>query len=530
MSIVQTKILPDRNSFFFNFVARMTLCSEITDCFFINNQTDSIELVSNQTKIISSTTSDCFSQYCRNASCMENRSNVKLLKTGVFNLSSLSETFYKSFKNLQVLDISYYGAKQLTSAALNLPYLEILNASHNNLINISEWIFLNLPNLKEIDFSYNQIAALYSTNFRRSLNLTVINVAHNKIATLESGTFRSLTQLRSLNLCDNLITIIDKNLFSEHKLDVLQLDNNPIVYIDCKFLSMRNISLENVEKIDISCLGDSVEIDLSGKDEAVFGIPRSNSELRCPIEKLKNLTFLNISGNRMKNISNMLELLGPSIKSLDVSLNFIGKLNSKTFKKFNNLQYLNLSHTNLSNFGFKTFYHQNKLKILDLSFNQLKKVNFTLFIRNFKNLTTLNLEGNDLVEINTVTRANFPALSVLGISKNHFTCDYLATFVRQWESLHLFHNPSDETHIDGVDCHHYEDEMVGETSVDQDSTDFRFIERILLVLCIVCCGYMLTKKSKTMQEIKQNLMRMWVERNAVYRSRSNQNNISLIDS
>lgn len=568
---------------------------KITDCFFINNNTETVELVGIQTKN-PYTKSNCFSQFFGDTSWEINRTKVKLLKTGAINGPSLNENLYKSFKNLRIFDISNFGVKQLTSSALNLPCLEKLVASHNNLTSISEWIFLNLPNITEIDFSFNQITALNSENFRRALKLTVINVSNNKIVSLGPATFRSLSQLRTLHLNENFITAIYKTQFSEHKLDVLQLKNNPFAYVDCEFLPFLNGSLNDIRRIDTSCLSDSVEIDVNSPNDVVFRMANSSSELRCTKERFKNFTLLNISGNRMRNTSEILELLGPSIENVDLASNFIGKLDSQTFKKFNNLQYLNLSHTNLSNFGFKTFYHQSKLKTLDLGYNHLRTVNFTLLLRNFKNLTTLNLEGNDLIEINSVTRSNFPSLSFLGLSKNRFSCDYLATFLRQWEGLQLFHNPSDETHIDGVDCNHddgnidgAENEEMNEfsdateatdlievtenvedvsninverktntklsnppntdhkknkieltnksahTSLEQTekrSTDFRVIERVLLVLCIVCCGYLVLRKSKSIQEIKQKLARAYMERNVAYvnENHGSQNDIALIDS
>lgn len=52
---------------------------------------------------------------------------------------------------------------------------------------------------------------------------------------------------------------------------------------------------------------------------------------------------------------------------------------------------------------------------------------------------------------------------------------------------------------------------VGENS----STDFRTIERILLVLCIACCGLLVLKKTNVIQGIRQKLRRS-SERNIAY--------------
>lgn len=212
-------------------------------------------------------------------------------------------------------------------------------------------------------------------------------------------------------------------------------------------------------------------------------------------------------------------------------------------------------------------------------------------MRNFKNLKILNLEGNDLTEVDTITRSRFPKLTSLGLSKNNFSCRYLANFLLQWENLSLFDNPSDQTHIDGVDCYHnemdskenerYDTAMDLESSAedgnshkiktvseniriiateppaktsnlspvkapreresvlentsnklgssetdtikhlshiaDENNTaDFRVVERVFLMLCIACCGLLVLKKTTFIQSIRQKLAQRSSERNIAY--------------
>lgn len=194
--------------------------------------------------------------------------------------------------------------------------------------------------------------------------MTNINFSHNEIYILGSDTFRNLTFLETLDLSSNLIRAVNKDQFNSN-LTVLRLENNPIIRVDCRFLEFLmsstrvQFSWANVKEIDKSCSGNLVKIDVNSKNDIVFR--RDSLELTCAKEAVKNWRYLNISGNQLHNTAKIIELLGTSIETLDVSFNFVGKLNVETLKNLNNLQYLNLSSSNLSDFNFKTFYNQRKL-------------------------------------------------------------------------------------------------------------------------------------------------------------------------
>lgn len=163
---------------------------------------------------------------------------------------------------------------------------------------------------------------------------------------------------------------------------------------------------------------------------------------------------LRLFGVHGENILTIVQEANEKSETLDISHHFVGKLNASTFERFVNLEKLNLSQTNLSNFDFSTFYHKRNLNMLDISNNNLRQIDFHLFVRNFQKLKLLNLEGNNLTEIDSVTRSYFPVLSVLGMSKNFFTCEYLVNFLRPWPNLELIDNPSDQIHLGGVDCYY----------------------------------------------------------------------------
>lgn len=564
-------------------------------CFYVDNTTDSVSFYCKEsTGTYPKTT--CLSLLFSSNSWDVNRSAIRLLKISECKGTDLNRKLYKTFTNLREFDISFYGVQNLNSEVLTLKQLEKFNASHNKLTNIGGSIFSDAPNLLAIDFSYNKITKLFANDFFQATKLSTIDFSHNEISILGPETFRQLNDLKTLDLSTNLIRIIDKNQFNSN-LSVLNLENNPIMRLDCNIFTilMRSTQVEfswaNIRGIDASCSKNVVEIELNRENDVVFRTPTNENGLILTKNYINNLRYFNITGNYFQNTSKIIELLGTSIEILDLSSNFVGKLNPETLKNLSNLQELNLSHTNLSNFEFKTFYNQRKLKILDISYNHLKSVDFTLFVRNFKALHTLNLEGNDLIEVNTITRSRFPKLITLGLSKNNFSCYYLANFLLQWENLTLFENPSDQTHIDGVDCHHderisngkksYETAMDLESSAEDDkpvdtqtsaehvrtfatempiisttgaqitretkstfvntsqkfsmsttetvqhlsqttnvggndSTDYRVVERILLVLCIVCCGFLMAIKTNAFEIIRQKVAQRSLDRNLGY--------------
>lgn len=418
-------------------------------------------------------------------------------------------------ESIETLDLSGNFVGKLNSSLFErFNRLHYLDLSHTNLSNFGFGTFYHQRKLTHLDVSFNHMKHLNFTLFLRNFkDLKTLHLEGNDLSEINTVTRAIFPQLSTLGIsknrfsCDYLATfllqwphihlmnnptpkqmhidgvdcyhdehdLIDKEIVPNHT-ENIEFDKNhskvgSTVRFDCNIFSPKSqsapILCEQLEEIDTSCFGKSLEIELNSDVEIVLHVREKQFELRCSKENVKKLNYFNITGNHLQNTQNVIAFFDSSIETLDVSLNFIGQLNAQTFKKLNNLKQLNLSHTNLSNFEFTTFYYQSQLKMLDLSFNHLKKVNFTLLFRNFRNLDTLNLEGNDLFEVDSVTRANFPKLSFLGLSKNNFSCDYLAVFLRQWENLKLFKNhPSDQTHIDGVDCYAEKHESTGKIAID----------------------------------------------------------------
>lgn len=403
------------------------------------------------------------------------------------NKNSSDEKSNNHFPNLHTLNISNCGIENLSASNFWNPNLKVLIASHNRLNSISDAIFINTPAIIDINFAHNKFATLHSTTFANVTKLTTLSFAHNEIAIIESETFSTLGELESLDLSNNRIQSLDHDLFRNNmNLRELWLENNPIQRFDEQIFwpivnlpsLMLYISCENAQQMDTSRFGRSFEWQINSNSGIVLKSLKSMSHMECWMGgTFTNLRHFNCSGNQLQNTGDVIKVLGSSIETLDLSANLVGKINAHTFERFTNLKQLNLSGTQLANFGFNTFYHQRRLQILDIGYNQLKRVNFTLFFRVFRHLKTLNLEGNDLFEVDSVTKAIFSKLTLLGISKNYFTCDYLSKFLSRWENLKLIDNPSsNQMHIDGIDCFDDDDNNVNEAST-KNYVSTKFIEQ-----------------------------------------------------
>lgn len=489
-------------------IVQQTPKKQITDCYFIGNGTQSMGIVCGN---------DSIEKYPKSETCLALLLEGNSTKIKSLNLKSLK--FQRNcevesanpvtFKNEQKLYIS-----ENTKSTTYKISTTIMNATA---------LLSNAPNLTEIDYSFNEIDGIFGQDFENAEHLIKISLANNRIRIVNFDAFHSLKKLKYLDLSNNFIAKIYKDLFKNNKhLEWLRLENNPIIHLDFAIFSLFrnvdavNISLDKVNEIEISyetMLKNKLKFQISDDKGLVVDLIDGASKLHYTNGNLTNLVSFNISGHHLNNTKEILKLLGPSIKLMDLSSNFIGAIDANTFKNFKKLEILNLAQTNLSNFGFKTMYNQNELIELNLSYNQLRKVNFTIMAWNMRKLTKLNLEGNQLVEMDTVNYHNFPNIRYLALSKNNLSCDYLSKYLHQWfVTVFMPTNPSDGTNIKGIDCIHSDDPTIEATS--STTTNYFMIEiRIFEGLIVVFCIYFIIKK-KPIQCLKRGV---WLGSNITYR-------------
>ncbi|CAF0730616.1 unnamed protein product [Rotaria sp. Silwood1] len=145
---------------------------------------------------------------------------------------------------LTYLDCSNQFIKTLL---LNKDYSNLieLKCSNNSLKILENFSFLNHKNLKLIDLSFNSIGSL--ENLFSNLNsqyLHTINLKSNLIKQITTNLFhKKLISLYYVDLSSNKINLIQKYSFQSPNLQILDLTNNPLKYIEMKFLFTSSLHL-----------------------------------------------------------------------------------------------------------------------------------------------------------------------------------------------------------------------------------------------------------------------------------------------
>ncbi|XP_043474464.1 toll-like receptor 13 [Leptopilina heterotoma] len=368
----------------------------------------------------------------------ELRSLVGEAEFGYDNL--LLSTCQKQHPDNVALDLSFSNIKELPKSFVSNQHvqttcLDLQNNDFSNNVDFND--FQMQPNLEYLNLAQNDI------NLPDLLN----NTSHSKIKTLildkinnhilKNGYYsRNYKDFSTLHLrLPNLETLSLRNIASDRiahyqddfsyldltstNLTHLFLSNNTISEIIERFFqkfpsTLTHLFLEKCLLTSYSApMNQTASLTLLSIDGNSFSCSNSNC---LDFEGHPDLKYLSLANCRINVISHNTFFFNSKLTYLDVSENKIQQLSDRVFRKTPALESLNLNNNQLSE--IPNLYTLSNLKKLYVNNNQITNVNKKSFT-NLGNLEILSLSSNNIKTIDAIdTFDNLSSLIVLNLSGN----------------------------------------------------------------------------------------------------------------
>uniref|UniRef100_A0A336M2K6 CSON010840 protein n=1 Tax=Culicoides sonorensis TaxID=179676 RepID=A0A336M2K6_CULSO len=262
------------------------------------------------------------------------------------------------------------GEMEILPAELfaQLPNLLTFKAERVKLMEILNGTFELATKLLELDLNDNEIKVITKSTFAGAENLRAIDLDDNEIESIPVDAFKSLTKLEALNLARNKIKFFEVSTFDNlSHLKTLDLKRNPIEKIHPRTFAQNqmliSLNLRSLNKLE---------------------------ELELEFESVR-LRELELGYGNLKKIK---------LRGLSKS-NSIGRV------ELDECHFKSMSDIQIDNINIKTLeLYSNKIHVLDGSQEFLR------------NLSSLDVSANGLVEITDVFKKNLKALTSLDLRRN----------------------------------------------------------------------------------------------------------------
>lgn len=444
--------------------------------------------------------------------------NLLYLNIAHNDLSRFNSDVFKGAYNLRELDLAANFLHEFPTDALrHLDELKFLNISDNLITEIQQTHLSSMKKLQVLDLSRNNIGRLGINAFSSLSALIKLDLSLNSLRTIEESAFEGLTKLEWLSLEDNNILLIPSTALARlPSLTHLQLEFNRVAAISTELIRSiapnllvlglnRNLVREiparlfhNFERlVSIELSGNILSLITShtfaGLEDTLLSLDLSNNRLTSIGENLplKNLLYLNLSGNQLKRISpeiflhltNLVTLnlrnnplyggfppiFPQTLRKLDVSYTGLKILPAILFLNLHSLEQISLAGNKLKEIHENTFQHLYNLTSIDLSDNRIEQIDRSAFVGAI-NLYKLNLKGNKLTSfvgehfntgtnlqildlsdnlINQLSPTSFvihPRLKDLNLAGNQFT-QFPSDFVKTLQFLEKLNLSRNMLHI-----------------------------------------------------------------------------------
>ena len=300
---------------------------------------------------------------------------LNLAENGLTEMSPDSFSYLSNLKNLDLstCEIAIYMYKYSLDIFSELLNLELLQLRRNNFRDFSVFARpykqqLVLSNLRYLDLSENSFwffERISRFSALKNLRTLIINNNLYTLGRIPQGFIANLTKLKSLVMNENTIYLMNDKAFQSDSLEHLEL---------------RRINVQ---------------------------ISQVHTTIFRHATNLKSIGFDGLNGHRGYQ--------NGSHKALE---HFLGQ----AFRNLKQLRSLTLSKVNMYNIQSGMFTGTDKLEFLDLSSNYIS-VLFRGALKNQIQLTTLNLDSNEIHRLNKTSLPVTRDYLNLSLSNNPWSCD-----------------------------------------------------------------------------------------------------------
>lgn len=239
-------------------------------------------------------------------------------------------------------------------------------------------------------------SSLAPASFRQLIELRELTIEYCKIGNISDGTFTGLRELKNLTI-------------KTHNTDwsAMSLEITPTAF---------SRDVQNLERLDLS-------------ENNMLSLPEG---ALCSLRKLE---YLNMTGNRMRDISHLQfssahrhpnEKCGDNLTVLDLSRNLIDTLPPSLLSGLKKLQKLYLQGNGLNSIADRTLEGLIALTTIRFSDNQLQSLPPELF-SDTKSLKEVYLNNNTITVLAPGLFSYLTELLVLDLSHNELTSDWINT-------------------------------------------------------------------------------------------------------
>uniref|UniRef100_A0A8D3B4J1 Toll like receptor 7 n=1 Tax=Scophthalmus maximus TaxID=52904 RepID=A0A8D3B4J1_SCOMX len=292
---------------------------------------------------------------------------------------------------------------------------QMLILSSNNLFFISPKQFDGYENIACLNLSGNGFsAALNGTEFSLLPNLTYLDLSFNKIDLAYDHAFKELEKLQVLDLS-----------YNSHYFQAYGVTHNLNFLKNLPALRVLNMSHNAISTLTTKQLYSTSLTELQFTNNYLGTLWKvRDATYTMLFTNLTNLTFLDISQNKLQNIPDeVYEYFPRNLTKLCISRNLLTDFKWEALKFFHQLQILDLSFNSISAVAAINSSITKTLTLLDLSHNQIFHLDDG-FIKGPKSFKTLILSFNLLNTINQTTfqTRSEDSIQTLFLQGNPFQC------------------------------------------------------------------------------------------------------------